>query len=139
MEYLIGSLVTTFIFLYLQRLIAKNPQPKYSILHTQSNTYSLLAPYRPFLSLINTPPPLVTQATKHYDKQHTRIVFADDKAYWIENNAFVEADLVDGIVHNETKKAVDVMNMDKIELEKMAFIVDRLTKGKINDSGDSGQ
>jgi hypothetical protein len=38
----------------------------------------------------------------------------------------------------DSVKPVDIMGMDAVELEKMIFIIEKLTEGTANDSGDSG-
>jgi hypothetical protein len=50
-------------------------------------------------------------------------------AYWIESNTVYSAKF-DGLeIIPETKKVVDMMGIDKVELDKMILIVDRLTEG----------
>jgi hypothetical protein len=71
-----------------------------------------------------------TQAFEYEAKNKLRIFVADDKAYWIKNNAFYEANLVDGIIDESTTKVVDTMGMNKVELDKMLFIIDQLRKGE---------
>lgn len=136
MEYLIGSLVTAFCFVILSSIVRKDPPVKYTIRHTQSNTHSLIAPFIPVTYFDESP--TVTQARKHRQATQVRIVFFENKAYWIANNGFVEADVVGGEIQEETQRSVDIMSMDKIELDKMMFIVEKLTEGQINDSGSAG-
>jgi hypothetical protein len=83
------------------------------------------------------PPPIATQSRKILEKSQIRIIFSDNRAYWIKNNMFLQADLVDGEVDDSTTKVVDTMTMDKVELDKMIFIVQKLTEGIANDGGDS--
>jgi hypothetical protein len=59
-------------------------------------------------------------------------------AYWIANNALQVAKIIDGIVQEDSAKKVDMMGMDKVELEEMIFIVEKLTEGKSNDRWSSG-
>jgi hypothetical protein len=136
MEYLIGSLVTLVAFIVLSRIVRKEPIKNYSIRNSQSYIDSLVSPYLPQSFFV--PEPKATQARKHFYDTQVRIVFFENKAYWIADGSFVEADLVDGEINEETKRAVDIMSMDKIQLDKMIFIVDKLTEGKINDSGSTG-
>jgi hypothetical protein len=82
------------------------------------------------------PPPLATQARKILEKSQIRIIFSENRAYWIKNNMFLQADLVDGEVDDSTTKVVDTMTMDKVELDKMIFIVQKLTEGITNDGGN---
>jgi hypothetical protein len=44
----------------------------------------------------------------------------------------------DGIDLSSAKQ-VDIMSMDKVQLEKMIYIVEQLREGMPNDSWDSGQ
>lgn len=80
----------------------------------------------------------VTQSTEYDLKNKIRVVFTDNKAYWIKNNTFYQADLVNGEVDDSTTKVVDTMTMDKVELDKMIFIVQKLTEGIQNDGSGSG-
>jgi hypothetical protein len=80
----------------------------------------------------------VTQATKHNQKTQVRVIFTEEEAYWITNNKLYVAQLIDGIVDEESTKVVDTMTMDKVQLDRMIFIVEKLTEGLTNDSGNSG-
>jgi hypothetical protein len=79
-------------------------------------------------SLFKKPRMADTQMSKHYKQSEVRVLFVDNKAYWISNNSFYSADLEDGIVNQNTTKVVDIMGMDKVELDKMSFIVEMLTE-----------
>ena len=81
---------------------------------------------------------LETQAFKHNDKQTIRVVIHDNTAYWMQNNQFLSANVVDGMVDQETAKPVDTMSMSEVELDKISFIVEKLTEGQKNDRGNSG-
>ncbi len=81
---------------------------------------------------------LVSQATKLYDKTHLRIIIFNDSAYWIKDNVFYTAEVVDGNVDEASAKVVDTMTMDKVQLDTMAFIVDKLTEGTADDHRNSG-
>lgn len=82
--------------------------------------------------------PFVSQATKHLDSKHLRVFIDFDKAYWIKNNRLYSADVIDGIIIQETEKEVDTMTVNKVELNKLTFIVEKLTEGLDNDSSSSG-
>jgi hypothetical protein len=49
--------------------------------------------------------------------------------YWIVNNTFYVADIVDGNVEENTTRLVDTMTMDKVQLDKIMFIVEKLREG----------
>lgn len=50
----------------------------------------------------------------------------DSKAYWIEDNIFYCADVVDGHFDPSAGKPVDTSNMSKKEMNKLLFILDNL-------------
>ena len=67
------------------------------------------------------------------------MVVVGKNAYWIKDNVFYEADVVDGDVDKKTARQVDTMAMDKVQLNKMMSIVEKLTEGTHNDYWDSGK
>lgn len=79
-----------------------------------------------------------TQSFEYEAKNKLRVFIAEDKAYWIKNNAFYESSVVDGMIDESTTKVVDTMGMNKVELDKMIFIVQQLTEGMTNDGGSTG-
>ena len=140
MEFALGVLfafATVFFvrrFILTESLMQEVSTPK--IIYRQSHIFDMMSPYLQYLPEINQLP--MTQAYKHESENKLRVVFTDNKAYWIKNNAFYQADLVDGMVDESTTKVVDTMAMDKVELDKMIFIVQQLTEGMTNDGGSSG-
>lgn len=139
MEFLFGILFSFFTILFTRRFILtekvfEETAPK-SVVYRQSHIKLLTqAASFGFFDF----PVKATQSRKIIEKTQTRIIFSEDKAYWIKNNTFLQADLVDGIVDESTTKVVDTMTMDKVELDKMIFIVQKLTEGISNDGGSSG-
>jgi hypothetical protein len=129
MEYLIGSLVTILIFFFATKALKKDYEADLepiAIKYSQSNVYELIKPYIVPDMFIQ---PLVSQSTKHYDRQHIRVVLSNNKAYWIMNNVLYMADEVDGAIDKATTQPVDTINMDKVQLEKVIVIVEALTEG----------
>jgi hypothetical protein len=61
---------------------------------------------------------------------YTRVVFVENQAYWIKNNTLFVADMEDDMVDEATTREVDTMAMDKVQLEKVIYIVEALTEGK---------
>ena len=80
----------------------------------------------------------VTQTRKHFDKTNLRVIIVEDEAYWIKDNIFYTARMTSEGVDKETTSVVDTMDMDKVQLDKMLFIIDQLRDGKTDDSGSSG-
>lgn len=136
MEYFAGSIVT-LITMYIVANLVKSPKNNFRSVKTrfnQSRQYELVKDFVPR----HTKPKASTQSLKHNQSQYTRIVFIGDDAYWIENNSVYTARFQDGMVDYENKITVDMSTIDKVELDKMIFIVERLTEGLSNDSGNSG-
>ncbi len=139
MEYILGSVLTLAILVLSRKMFKVDEviKPvKVNIHFKQSRKYELIKDILPYIPL--EPKPIVSQATKHYDSRSTKILFIDDKAYWIDNGVLCQAEMQDGNVDMETKKTVDTITMNDVELKKMIFVVEKLTEGKRNESGNSG-
>jgi hypothetical protein len=108
----------------------------YPIRRSQSYIHSLLL--STLQNLQDDPEPIKTQSRDRIAKQSMTVVFVDGNAYWIKDNKFYQASVINGQIDNSTIKTVDTMGMDKVELDRMFFIVQKLTEGNQNDSGDSG-
>ena len=136
MEYFAGSIVT-LVTMYIVAKLINHPKNNVKSIKTnfsQSRQYELTADFMP----MPAPKLVVSQSIKHNQSQYTRIFFIGDDAYWIEDNRVYTAKFIDGIIDQENKKTVDMTTIDKVELEKMIFVVERLTEGLSNDSGNSG-
>ena len=101
---------------------------------SQSRQYELVADFMPVIPT----KPIISQSIKHERSQYSRIFFVGDDAYWIEDHRVYTAKFTDGIVDHENKKTVDMTTIDKVELDKMIFVVERLTEGLSDDSSNSG-
>ena len=140
MEYFVGSLVTAILMLIAIKLLPKQvsefkgAKAKYS----QSYIFNIVKPYVQLNNLINKPVK-DSQSKKFEQSMHIRVVFTSTEAYWIKDNKFYVADVEDGEIQNETTRIVDIMGMDKVELDRMVTIVDKLTEGLSNDHSDSGK
>jgi hypothetical protein len=138
MEYLIGSLLT-FVLLVSLRLFARKKINGFDtpITYSQSHVHELIRPFLPENEELQQVK--VTQAAKHYDKTHIRVIMVQNKAYWIKDNILYTAAIVDGEVDQDSAKEVDIMSMDKVQLDKMMFIVDKLIEGTTNDYWNTGK
>lgn len=79
-----------------------------------------------------------SQSKNHYDEANTKVIIFDNNAYWIKHNTFYKAPLVEQLIDKEAAEQVDTMGMDKIQLDKMLFIMDKLREGINDDSRGSG-
>ena len=136
MEVLLGSVITFAIIFCFQKLFGedlKNKQIK--IRYSQSHIFSLM-PLKNFF--INEKSMPITQSTRHHDQNSRRIIFYDNLAYWISDNALVSAEIIEGDFKKENAKPVDTINMDRVQLDNIKFIVEKLTEGIDNDHRNSG-
>jgi len=79
-----------------------------------------------------------TQSTKHYDKTNVKVIILDNQAYWIKDNIFYRAPLVGQSIDKDLAEEVDTISMDRVQLDKMLFIMDKLREGINDDSRGSG-
>jgi hypothetical protein len=80
-----------------------------------------------------------TQSKNHSKNNTMRVLFVSDKAYWIKDNGFYTADVIDGMVDEESTTMVDIMTMSGVQLKEMSFIVDKLTEGIDDENRYSGK
>lgn len=106
------------------------------IKYTQSAIHEIIKNFIP--SNFFDKPKKLSQAEKHAEKSTIKVLFVEDKAYWVTNNIFYAADAFDGDVDTETAKPVNTEGMTKRDIEKMLFILDNLQNGRNNDSGSTG-
>jgi|688.fasta_scaffold1514115_2 hypothetical protein len=135
MEYLIGSL-STFILLRLMsiKMLKNKNNKKISLSYCQSHIFEIVKPLLPPIKK----PEITTQSRVYEAKSSVKVIIMQEQAFWIKDNVFYTANMNEGYVDKETTRRVDTMGMDKVELDKMLFIMDQLRDGKINDSGSSG-
>lgn len=138
MEYFVGSL-TTFIILYLvTKLLSFNNFSDELPVLRQSSVHEIVKPLIPEEAKIKPRPIINRQSRKHEDRTNVRVIIMDNQAYWIRDNVFYTAELDGQEIQKETTKAVDIMTMDKVQLDKMLFIMDKLREGSENDRGGTG-
>lgn len=79
-----------------------------------------------------------SQSKIHYDKTNIKVIIFDNNAYWIKDNIFYRAPLVNQLIDKDSAEQVDTIHMDKVQLDKMLFIMDKLREGIKDDSRGSG-
>lgn len=79
-----------------------------------------------------------TQSKNHYDKTNVKVIIVDSHAYWIKDNIFYKAPLVNELIDKTLAEQVDTIHMDRVQLDKMLFIMDKLREGISDDSRGSG-
>jgi len=79
-----------------------------------------------------------TQSKLYNSRINIKVIIMDNQAYWIKDNVFYTANMVGDNVDKDTTRVVDTMVMNRVQLDKMMFIIDRLREGTLNDSGGTG-
>jgi hypothetical protein len=140
MEFLLGSIFTLILLSAIRMFILKSDLNKRyaikKILYTQSHIYRLVG--YAISQAVGIKDPIDRQSSHLLNKNQIKVVFADNHAYWIKDNNFYQASVINGKIDNSTTKIVDTMGMDRVELDKMFFIVQKLTEGNNHDGGNSG-
>ena len=137
MEYFLGSVITLAAIVFTKLYLSKNVNSKIPPIRF-SQTRALELSIGIIQQAITPKEPLQTQTTIHYNQNTIQILVLGKFAYWIKNNLFYMADILDGEIDHDTTREVDIMSMDKVQLDKMVYIVEQLREGMPNDSRDSG-
>lgn len=137
MEFIAGAVIAIGSFLISKFIINRSKNSSsLKINLRQSSTFELIGPaLHIMLSVKNKKD---TQASQYSDKNKLKVLMMEDKAYWIQDNTVFEASIINGSVDQENVKVVDTMGMNKVELDRLSYIVDKLTKGDSNDRGYPG-
>jgi hypothetical protein len=134
-EYFLGFLVAIVMLVLLRflipRTIRNNPINK--IRYSQSHIHEITSHYLPDSLFLPIKKP--RQSSNHEKSINLKVLFFEKEAYWIKGNTLFIAEQEDGIVKEETAKRVDTMGMNRVQLEKVIYIVDILNEGNQNDSG----
>ena len=138
MEYFLGSVITMIAMFITTRLILpRTLKTKTSnFRYRQSHIHALVMPLLPDIKFYKKK--MITQSSKHNEKMNIKVVIFDKKAYFVKDGSFYCADIEGESINKYSATVVDTIGMDKVQLDKMLFIMDQLRDGKKNDSGDSG-
>jgi hypothetical protein len=138
MEYFLGSFVALVAMFITTRLIpSRNLNVKENpFRYSQSHIHMLILPLMPLQKSYKKKMP--TQSSKHEEKSNIKVVIFDNKAYFVKDGTFYCAEMHGTEIDGANATLVDTMGMDKIQLDKMLFIMDQLREGKADDSGNSG-
>lgn len=130
MEFLIGSIVTFIGMFFFRKSVIPIVSAKPKKIHSsQSVIFELTKDLIP-ISGPTFPVRPKRQSSEYEKKNTTRIIYMDNQAWWIESGSLTVADITEeGEIDFESKKGVDTMTMDKVQLDKTIFIVEKLTEG----------
>jgi hypothetical protein len=114
----------------------KDLKQKTRLTYQQSHIFELVKPLLPDIKSLK--PERKSQSVNHENKTNVKVIIMGNQAFWIKDNMFYTADMEGHLINKESTRRVDTMAMDKVELDKMLFIMDQLRDRTINDSGSSG-
>jgi hypothetical protein len=136
MEYFLGSLITLLIMSYFSKRTEKAMSKKIKTVKFSQSHIDRLIERRLVDEILSTiKVPIRTQASVYNEKNNIPVLIIEQQAFWIVDQTLYVADMVDGVVDNDSTRKVDTMTMSDVQLEKTEFIVKKLTEGKGNDSG----
>lgn len=127
-----AGLTITMLLVLATYIIASKPKNRAQIVSQSMLLYRYNSSKKYSRKLISK-----TQSKNHYDKTNVKVIIVDNNAYWIKDNIFYKAPLVDQLIDKESAEQVDTINMDKVQLDKMLFIMDKLREGISDDSRGS--
>lgn len=64
------------------------------------------------------------------DDRYLKVAIVEDKAYWVVNNMFYEADIVDEEIVKEEARPVNAFDMNVRDVNKMMTILDSIEDWK---------
>lgn len=138
MEYIIGflsAIVLIYFFIQIQdRYDVLKERVKF-VKSSQSRNHLLLSHFE---GIKKKPKNINRQSFNHDKNINIKVIIMDNQAYWIKDNTFYTADMIHGNVDKETTREVDTMTMNKVQLDKMIFIIDRLREEAFDDRWGSG-
>ncbi len=136
MEYFLGSLITILIFVLCYRFFIDEDEKETNsiVRYRQSHIHELVKDVLPRNAFVKK---IKRQSSKHEQKTNVKVIIVDELAYWIRDNIFYVADMDGHAIDKDTQRIVDTMGMDRIQLDKMLFIIDQLRDGEEDDSGSS--
>jgi hypothetical protein len=140
MEFLLGFFIGATLIVLSYRFIIKNNlnvDRKIKVRYSQSHIVEILRPLG-LMPYTVAKEAKKTQSSDYEESQTVRVVMVDGQAYWIRDNVFYTADIDENyLINNESTRRVDTMGMDKVQLEKIMVIVDKLTEGENHDGRNS--
>jgi predicted XRE-type DNA-binding protein len=134
MEFMFGAIFMLIVLLFFGRIMKQTKVTRVlPVVYSQSRTNQINNRYD-FVKSIKK----ITQSSEDFRQNNMlKVITIDGLAYWIEENALYQAEIINRNIIQETKKKVDTHTIDGVELDKIVFIVDRLTKGN-DDSSNTG-
>lgn len=129
-----GALALTVpLLLIIGYIVFFRSREEYKPMMTQSMLHHERSIKRKYVEKINKK----SQSKIRQEKENVRVIIVENEAYWVKDNAFYTAPLVNDLIHKDYAVQVDTTHMDKVQLDKMLFILDKLREGVSDDSRGS--
>lgn len=136
MDYIVVVLLTITTSFAILKIVTKNEKHFLKkISYRQSDVHNITKHFYTKTNLIKHKE---TQITKRMEKDTVKLVLAEDRAYWVADNVFYTADIVNDYPDMSTAKPIDTSNLSRQDIDKMLFILDNLGRGDKNERGSSG-
>jgi len=134
MNNIYGALgLTVFLLLIIGCVMVFKNKAVYEPIMTQSMLHHERSMKRKYIEKINKK----SQSKIRQEKENVRVIIVENEAYWVKDNAFYTAPLVNDLIHKDYAVQVDTTHMDRVQLDKMLFILDKLREGVSDDSRGS--
>lgn len=131
LEYFLGSFLTLGLAILLLKYY--KPKPLNSSRTGYSQSYILKMTGKKM-----TKKDKLTQSSKHIQQSNIKVLVMEDRAFWIKNNAVYTAQVDGDEIIKSSASQVDMIGLNKVELDKMIFIIDQLTERQNDDRRDPG-
>ena len=63
------------------------------------------------------------------ENEYLNIAIVEDKAYWVVNNTFYVAEIIDGEIDKSSTKPINAFEMSAKDIKEMLFILDNIVEG----------
>ena len=135
MNNMYGALALTVpLLLIIGYIVFFRSRAEYETMMTQSMIHNQYSMRKKYIERINRK----SQSRIRQEKENVRVIIVENEAFWIKDNAFYTAPMVDNLISKDSAIQVDTTHMDKVQLDKMLFILDKLREGISNDSRGAG-
>ena len=112
--------LATFSTLFIIHLVVKAKALKVKeVMVTQSYKHELLKDFQ-------HEPIEIEEIDEEELEDALRVIIEKDKAYWVVDNSFYTADIVDGDIDQESIVEIDALKLSHNEMEKLLSILDAL-------------
>ena len=135
MNNMYGALALTVpLLLIIGYIVFFRSREEYEPMMTQSMIHNQYSMRKKYIERINRK----SQSRIRQERENVRVIIVENEAFWIKDNAFYTAPMVDNLINKDSAIQVDTTHMDKVQLDKMLFILDKLREGISNDSRGAG-